>query len=54
MSTMNIWKGVQMKNALFTTTLEFTGQDIINYLNMLKSSPIKIITLLIDIVIVSY
>ena len=43
-----------MKNSLFTPTLEFTGQDIINYLNMLKTNPIKIIMLLIDIVIVLF
>lgn len=43
-----------MKNTLFTPTLEFTGQDIINYLNMLKDNPIKIVTLIIDITIVLF
>lgn len=43
-----------MKNILFTPALEFTRQDIINYLNMLKDSPIKIIMLIIDIVIVLF
>ena len=43
-----------MKNTIFTPALEFTRQDIINYLNMLKDSPIKIIMLIIDIVIVLF
>ncbi len=43
-----------MKNTLFTPTLEFAGQDIINYLNMLKDNPIKIIMLIIDITIVLF
>lgn len=43
-----------MKNMLFTGTLEFTGQDIINYLDTLKNNPIKIITLIIDILVVLF
>lgn len=43
-----------MKNILFSPTLEFTGQDIINYLNMLKNNPIKIIMLIVDITIVLF
>lgn len=43
-----------MKNILFPPTLEFTGQDIIDYLNVLKNSPIKIIMLIIDITIVLF
>lgn len=43
-----------MKNTLFTQTLEFTGQDIINYLNILKDNPIKIVMLIIDITIVLF
>lgn len=43
-----------MKNILFPPTLEFTGQDIINYLNMLKDNPIKIIMLIVDITIVLF
>ncbi len=43
-----------MKNTLFTPNLEFTGQDIANYLNMLRDNPIKIITLIIDISIVLF
>ena len=42
-----------MKN-LFTPTLEFTGQDIISYLNMLKDNPLKIIMLIIDVSIVLF
>ena len=43
-----------MKNLLFTPNLEFTSQDITNYLNTLKNSPIKIVTLIIDVVIVLF
>lgn len=43
-----------MKNTLFTPTLDFTGQDIINYLNMLRDNPIKIIMLIIDVAIVLF
>lgn len=43
-----------MKNTLFTPNLEFTSQDIINYLNMLRENPIKIITLIIDVAIVLF
>lgn len=43
-----------MKNTLFMRTLEFTSQDIINYLNMLKNNPIKIVMLIIDITIVLF
>ncbi len=43
-----------MKNTLFTGALEFTGQDIANYLNMLKDNPIKIVMLIIDVAIVLF
>ena len=43
-----------MKNLWLTPNLEFTSQDITNYLSTLKSSPIKIITLIIDIIIVLF
>ena len=43
-----------MKNSLFIPTLEFTGQDIINYLNMLRESPLKIIMLIVDVAIVLF
>ena len=43
-----------MKNSFFSPNLEFTGQDITNYLASLKNSPIKIIPLIIDIVIVLF
>ena len=43
-----------MKNTIFTPALEFTRQDIINYLNILKDNPIKIILLIIDITIVLF
>ena len=43
-----------MKNTLFATTLEFTTQDIVNYLNMLKDNPIKIIMLIVDIGLVLF
>ena len=43
-----------MKNALFTPTLEYTSQDITNYLNMLKDNPFKIVMLIIDIAIVLF
>ena len=43
-----------MKNALFTPTLEYTSQDITNYLNMLKESPIRVILFIIDIAIVLF
>lgn len=41
-----------MKNLWLRPSLEFTSQDITNYLESLKNNPIKIITLIIDIVIV--
>ena len=43
-----------MKNWIFPQALEFTGQDITNYLNMLKDNPIKIIILVIDIGLVLF
>ncbi len=43
-----------MKNTLFAATLEFTTQDIVNYLEMLRNNPINIITLIIDITIVLF
>lgn len=43
-----------MKNLWFTPNLEFTSQDITNYLDTLKNSPIKIISLVIDISIVLF
>ena len=43
-----------MKNILFPPSLEFTSQDIINYLNLLKDSPIRIVMLIIDIAIVLF
>ena len=43
-----------MKSSLFTPTLEFTGQDIINYLNMLRENPLKIIMLIVDVAIVLF
>lgn len=43
-----------MKNTLFNLNLGYTGQDIINYLNMLKDNPIKIVMLIVDIAIVLF
>jgi len=43
-----------MKHILFAPNLEFTSQDIINYLDSLKNNPIRIVTLIIDIVIVLF
>ena len=43
-----------MKNTLFNLNLEYTGQDIVNYLAMLKDNPIKIIMLIVDITIVIF
>ena len=43
-----------MKNTLFNLNLKYTGQDIINYLNLLKDSPIRIVMLMVDIVIVLF
>ena len=43
-----------MKNTLFSQSLEITSQDITNYLELLKSNPIKIVTLIIDIAIVIF
>lgn len=43
-----------MKNTLFTSALEFTGQDVANYLNMLRDNPIKIVMLIIDVAIVLF
>ncbi len=43
-----------MKNMLFTQSLEFTSQDITNYLSSLKNNPIKIITLIVDVLLVLF
>ncbi len=43
-----------MKNWIFPAALEFTSEDITNYLNMLKDNPIKIIMLIIDIGLVLF
>ena len=43
-----------MKNTIFSQSLEITGQDIANYLQLLKSNPIKIVTLIIDVAIVIF
>ena len=43
-----------MKNSLFNLNLEYTGQGIVNYLNMLKDNPIKIVMLIVDITIVLF
>jgi len=43
-----------MKNTLFNLNLKYTGQDIVNYLNLLKDNPIKIIMLIVDIAIVIF
>lgn len=43
-----------MKNVLFNPALKYTGQDIINYLNMLKDNPGKIVILIVDILIVLF
>ena len=43
-----------MKNSLFNLNLKYTGQDIINYLNLLKDNPIKIVMLIVDISIVLF
>lgn len=43
-----------MKNTLFNLNLKYTGQDIINYLNLLKDSPIRIVMLIVDIAIVLF
>ena len=43
-----------MKKLWLTPSLEFTNQDITNYLNSLKNSPIKIVMLIIDIIIVVF
>jgi len=43
-----------MKNSLFNLNLEYTGQDIVNYLNLLKDNPIKIVMLIVDIAIVIF
>ncbi len=43
-----------MKNTLFTPTLESTSQDIINYLNMLKGNPLRIVMFIIDVAIVLF
>lgn len=43
-----------MKNLWLLPNLEFTSQDITNYLNTLKNNPIKIIALIIDIAIVLF
>lgn len=43
-----------MKNLWLTPNLEFTSQDIVNYLEILKSNPTKIITLIVDIIIVLF
>ena len=43
-----------MKNTLFNLNLKFTGQNIINYLSLLKDSPIRIVMLIVDIAIVLF
>lgn len=43
-----------MKNTLFNLNLEYTSQDIINYLNLLKDNPMRIVMLIIDIAIVLF
>ncbi len=43
-----------MKNTLFNLNLGYTGKDIVNYLNLLKDNPIKIVMLIVDIVIVIF
>ena len=43
-----------MKTTLFNLNFKYTGQDIINYLNLLKDSPIRIVMLIIDIAIVLF
>ena len=43
-----------MKNLWLTPNLEFTSQDITNYLETLKSNPAKIIALIVDIIIVLF
>lgn len=43
-----------MKKLWYMPTLEFTSQDITYYLESLKNNPIKIITLIIDVVIVLF
>ena len=43
-----------MKNTLFNLNLKYTGQNILNYLSMLKDSPIRVVMLIIDIAIVLF
>ena len=43
-----------MKSLWLTPNLDFTSQDILNYLGSLKNNPIKIITLIVDIVLVLF
>lgn len=43
-----------MKSTIFSPVLEITSQDITQYLEVLKKSPIKIVTLIIDIAIVLF
>ena len=43
-----------MKSTLFNLNLGYTGQDIINYLNLLKDNPMRIVMLIIDITIVIF
>lgn len=43
-----------MKNLWFSPNLEFTSQDISNYLSTLKNSPLRIIALIIDIILVLF
>ena len=43
-----------MKNLWFSPDLEFTSQDIANYLESLRTSPLKIFALIIDIAIVLF
>jgi len=43
-----------MKSTLFNLNLKYTSQDIINYLNLLKGSPIRIVMLIVDITIVLF
>ena len=43
-----------MKNILFPSALEITNQDIMDYFDLLKNNPLKIITLIVDISIVLF
>lgn len=43
-----------MKNLWLTPTLEFSRQDIVNYFETLKTNPIKVLALIIDVIIVLF